>query len=252
MDTRSVGPSSRFDPPASMTGSSVYHRCLMIVATSKKASPPPISSRRRPSKNTEAIPARATVVSGLGARLRQIRQEKRLSLRAVARAAQISASLLSKIELQAVSPSIVSLIAIADALQVPPGTLLDTGTKPDIVVRRDQRRIMDAPFCRKEYMMDPNDPSIDACELVLPPGGYSRPALAAHSGHDYVIVLKGDAVLLIDDMELKLSQGDYASFEGYRPHRVANRSRKVARVLWFVVLSQQTSPMPGTARGSNH
>ena len=181
----------------------------------------------------------AEVTATLGARIRALRLARQLSLRAVAADAQVSASLLSQIERGEASPSLLSLVAIADALGVRPGVLLDDrgGAEeedPSIVVRREQRLVIDDELCRREYLMHLDDPFLEVAELTFAPGGASRPALASHSGRDYGVVVSGQIVLELGDQEETLRRGDYVAFDGDRPHRIVNRSTRPARVIWII------------------
>jgi transcriptional regulator with XRE-family HTH domain len=177
------------------------------------------------------------LTAALSRRLRLLRSERGLSLRAVAEIAQVSPSLLSQIERGEASPSLLSLVAIADALGVRPGQLLDDpeATEPrSPVVRRDQRRVIDDRLCRREYLMHLDDPYLEVAELRLPPGGSSRPSLAAHSGRDYGIVLEGSAVVELSTRREQLEQGDFIAFEANVAHRLVNESDRDARLMWII------------------
>lgn len=179
-----------------------------------------------------------SVTAGLGGRVRALRLERGLSLRTVATAAQISPSLLSQIERGEASPSLVSLVAIADALVVRPGVLLDdengTGEAASLVVRRGDRKIIDDELCRREYLMHLDDPYLEVAELIVAPGGQSRPRLAKHSGRDYGVVITGQIVVEFEGRSETLRQGDYIAFDAEHAHRIVNRSSKPARVLWII------------------
>lgn len=178
-----------------------------------------------------------SVTATLSRRIRVLRNERGLSLRSVASIAQISPSLLSQIERGEASPSLVSLMAIADALAVRPGVLLDEASappSPSRVVRRDDRRVIDDRLCRREYLMHADEPVLEVAELLLPPGGSSRPALAKHSGRDYGFVLEGSITVEFAREREVLSEGDYIAFDSGDPHRIINESDADARVLWAV------------------
>jgi transcriptional regulator with XRE-family HTH domain len=181
---------------------------------------------------------RATEVSGeLGARIRALRLQQGLSLRAVASVAEVSSSLLSHIERGEASPSLASLVAIADALGTRPGGLLDDlgeDRDPSPVVRREQRIVVDDEACRREFMMHLDDPYLDVIELAFDPGGEMRPHLARHSGRDYGLVLSGQVVVEFEDTEEVLRRGDYIAFDAERSHRVLNRSSRPSRLLWII------------------
>lgn len=177
------------------------------------------------------------VGSGLGARIHEIRLRRAMTLRAVAAKAQISPSLLSQIERGTARPSLVSLVAIADALVVRPGELLDysaDSSPADPVVRRADRRVIDDPACRREYLMHRDDPYLEVAELLLAPGGASRPSLAAHSGRDYGVVLEGSVCVERVSGRDRLEQGDYIAFDAQEPHRIVNDSDQPARILWMI------------------
>lgn len=187
------------------------------------------------------------VIRTVGARLKQLRVRRDMSLRTVAARADVSPSLLSSIERGQTNPSLVSLMALADALGVRPGVLLDTDEDDShqVVIPREDRRIMDAPFCRREYMMRLDDPAIEACELVVPPDGYSRSIVASHSGRDYALVLAGQPTLVLGDQEHELAPGDFTFFEGSTPHRLVNHGKVEARVFWVVVFADRAGAEPG-------
>jgi transcriptional regulator with XRE-family HTH domain len=173
----------------------------------------------------------------LSRRLRVLRAERNLSLRAVARIAQVSPSLLSQIERGEASPSLLSLVAIADALGVRPGRLLEDPEpigERSPVLRRSQRRVIDDRLCRREYLMHLDDPYLEVAELHLPPGGCSRPAVAAHSGRDYGIVVEGTATVELSARLERLEEGDYIAFDAGIPHRLINESDSATRVIWII------------------
>lgn len=194
----------------------------------------------------------AEVSAGLGNRIRALRLQQGLSLRAVAAIAKISPSLLSQIERSEASPSLVSLVAIADALDVRPGVLLDDEVDTDqgdsLVVRRAERLVIDDETCRREFMMHLDDPYLEVAELTIAPGGESRPKLARHSGRDYGLVITGQIVVEIEEQEETLRRGDYIAFDAERPHRIVNRSSRPARALWIIAHNRVDS---GAAHRAN-
>jgi transcriptional regulator with XRE-family HTH domain len=200
-----------------------------------------------PSRRREASARRGAhaVTAGLGARIKALRSERDLSLRSVAAQAQVSPSLLSQIERGEASPSLVSLVAIADALEVRPGRLLDDadpGEPTSPVVRRDQRRVVDDPSCRREYLMHLDDPYLEVAELIIAPGGASRPELARHSGRDYGVVITGELAIEFEHGGSEtLKRGDYIAFDAGIPHRAVNRSGRQARVLWIIAHDRSES-----------
>lgn len=204
----------------------------------------PAEAPRRP--EASARREAHSVTAGLGARIKALRLDRDLSLRSVAAQAQVSPSLLSQIERGEASPSLISLVAIADALDVRPGRLLDDEAAgepvPSPVVRREERRVVDDARCRREYLMHLDDPYLEVAELIVAPGGESRPHLAHHSGRDYGVVITGEIVIEFDDGGSEtLRRGDYIAFDAEIPHRAVNRSSRLARVLWIIAHDRSES-----------
>ncbi len=184
----------------------------------------------------------------LSRRLRSARQERGLSLEAVAEKAQISTSLLSQIERGKASPSLVSLVAIADALMLRPGELLDDSADdgtPSPVVRHEERHVIEDSGCRFEYMMHLDDPMLEVAEMVLSPDTASRPHLAGHTGRDYGIVLEGVVKVEFESSSEELGVGDYIAFDSDQPHRLVNASDSDVKVIWIIAHE-------GSPRGRRH
>ena len=70
---------------------------------------------------------------GIGRQVRQARTEKKLSMRALASAAEISQPFLSQIESGQTMPSLLTLYRIANALDISPSALLPTDPDPEVV-----------------------------------------------------------------------------------------------------------------------
>lgn len=186
---------------------------------------------------------RNSIAEDLGRRVKAIRNRQGLSLRDVAAVASVSPSLLGQIERGEASPSLLSLVAISDALGTTAGALLDGDATEvsDIVTRKADRRIMDAEFCRREYLMSPKDRLAEVAEFFVPVGGYTRRQLASHSGRDYGIVTAGTIVVEIGDEAFELFEGDFISFDGSVPHRLRNSGDVPARAHWVVIHADRRS-----------
>jgi transcriptional regulator with XRE-family HTH domain len=188
----------------------------------------------------------------LGIRLRQLRTRRGQTLRSVAEKADVSPSLLSQIERGEASPSLLSLVAIAEALAVRPADLLD-GDGPDPrspVVRSWERRVIEDPQCRREYMMDLDDPYLLMAEIHIVPRGSSRPSAVTHSGRDYGIVLQGQVTVQLGDRRELLNEGDYIALDAHDPHRLLNETDEPARVLWVMAPDAPNAPDGRTEDGT--
>ncbi len=182
------------------------------------------------------------VDDSLGARLRRRRKVRALSLQEVAGRADISIGLLSQIERGLAMPSVRSLSAICNALEMPVGWLFD-GAGPDedarnpLVVRRHQRRVLDlgAKGMVKELLTPDECTGIQMMRLVIRPGGSTGPTPYNHpSGAKCGTVLSGVLGLEVDGTEHVLQAGDSFAFEATRLIRFWCIGPEETVVIWVV------------------
>ena len=64
------------------------------------------------------------ILNEFGERLKKLRDEKKLSLRALADIAEMDYGNISEIENGKINPSLITIISLAEALEVDPGALL--------------------------------------------------------------------------------------------------------------------------------
>ncbi|WP_134725378.1 helix-turn-helix domain-containing protein [Paracoccus luteus] len=186
------------------------------------------------------LPAEAADRDDLGARLRLRRKVRGLSLKEVARRADVSIGLVSQVERGLTMPSVRSLGAICGALEMPVGWLFDTadaGGADDLVVRRHQRRVLDlgAKGMVKELMTPDSCPGIQMMRLVIRPGGSTGDTPYNHpTGSKCGTVLSGRLMLEVDGEVRRLNTGDSFAFEATRMIRFWCEGSEAAEVLWIV------------------
>lgn len=178
---------------------------------------------------------RNVTLSGLGARLRELRVRRELSVRTLAKRAGFSPSFISQMEADAVSPSLASLERIASELGVTLGQLFTSlESAPRTVVRRMERPSYESVWSRSivEVLADAvPGRKMSAVQVTVAPGGSSgrRPAPSPHD--TFALVLSGGLVLTTEEGSIELGEGDTA----YIPERTAfswaNRGDEPAELL---------------------
>ena len=163
----------------------------------------------------------------IGARLRKLRLDSGVSLRALAGRLGISASAISQIETGALLPSVSRLVEIMGALQLPLSLVFD-----------EALAVAPAPVAI---------PGTEFFESTYPPGAASGPAgeFLAHTGFETGVVSSGRLTFQFSDGEVQLSPGDSICFSAATGHRVVNLTDKVAVATWLTV--QTGSPNGQTA-----
>lgn len=162
----------------------------------------------------------------LGERIRNIREEKGLSLRKLSEIAGISASLLSQIETNKVDPSLSTLHKIAQGLGIPPLFLflLDESLSNGAITRKNQRRSLILPETGISYQIIHSDrqKKMGIYLGTFEPAGATAENLIAHPGEECLLVLDGNLTVKLGEAEHRLESGDSIYFDSSIPHRLVN------------------------------
>ena len=209
----------------------------------------------------------------IGSRLREARLRSGLGVRELSRQLEISASSISQIELGRVVPSVSTLYALTNALNISMDSLFviegedveaqattpaaevkriggsvssqttdpRTGTSAherSFVQRRSSRRVIDLERgVRWELLTPAPEPGAEFLEVHYPAGSESSANGQAirHNGRDYCLVLEGSLRVQIGFEEYLLNSGDSLAFDATIPHRFWNAGDVAVRAVWFVL-----------------
>lgn len=146
-------------------------------------------------------------------RLRAAREARGLSLEAVARAAAMAPSTLSRLETGKRRLAVDHLAPLARAL----GTTVDALLAPEPPVDpRVRRRARTVDGMRILPLSHEGSGGPQAYHLTLPVRGEPEPR--THEGHEWLYVLSGRVRLVLGDEDLVLEPGDAAEFSTWTPH----------------------------------
>ena len=156
----------------------------------------------------------ATNEERIRGRLRALREERGLSLDAVAQAAGMDASTVSRLETGKRRLAVDHLAPLAHALGTTVDALLAPEPAPDPRVRRRARTVngMRVLPLSREGGTGPH-----AYRLTIPERA-GEPDLRSHEGHEWLYVLSGRLRLVLGDEDLVLEPGEAAEFSTWTPH----------------------------------
>ncbi len=173
----------------------------------------------------------------VGARLRQLRQERGLSIRALARASGLSANALSLIERGRTSPSVSTLYKVADALGVPITALFrDRPQRKPVIFRKASERTR-VPFPRGLWEGlggEHFEGRVEPFALTLESGARSGPHPMIHSGHEFVLCLRGQLEYQVEHEVFLLEPGDSLLFASRLSHRWRNPGSTVTNAIFVL------------------
>ena len=161
----------------------------------------------------------------VGSPLKRLREQRGLSMRALAELCGLSPNTVSLIERGATSPSVSTLHQLATALQVPITAFFEEpGARVQVVHSQPGAR----PFSGNTSVLLESlgsgleGQTLEPFLVTLKPGANSGPEAMIHSGHELVYCLLGELEYNIEGQSYRLTAGESLLFEATLPHSWRN------------------------------
>jgi len=169
----------------------------------------------------------------IGSLLKARRRELGLTLQELAARSELSAAFLSQAERGKATPSIVSLINIAKALETDIHYFITPPAPTSLVRRADDPQYVniDSPVVYKRLDTEIRNQQMSALIMEIPPGT-RLPAVHRDEGEDFFYVLEGEVEQRIGDKVFTLGKGDSTHHNTQIDHDVVNNSDEVAKLIW--------------------
>ena len=190
----------------------------------------------------------------LGEKLRQLRSERNISQRDLARLAGLSPNSISLIERDETSPSVATLQSLATALNIrmsyfferesPTSVMLfKAGTRPKIMSDGVQIEGIGKNLPSQE---------LEPFTITLEPhAGSGGERQVVHSGHEFVYCLLGKVEYVVDGAVYLIEEGDILIFEATLPHLWRNPFEAEAKFI-LVLQTPNASREPVQRHFSSH
>ena len=183
----------------------------------------------------------------VGRRLRMLREERRISMRALARASGLSANALSMIERGLTSPSVNTLTKLAYALETPVTALFrKEPARQKVVFCKASERIQ-TPFVQglwEDMRGETFGGRLEPYVLTLEGGGSSGVHGTIHTGQEFVFCMQGVLEYEVDQKLYVMEPGDRLIFESHLQHRWRNSADAEVKAL-IVICSFEEDEHPG-------
>lgn len=174
----------------------------------------------------------------VGQQLKRLREERKVSMRSLARMSGLSANALSMIERGVTSPSVSTLMKLSSALQVPVTAFFRTEPMRERIVFRKASERSRVSFLRgmiEGLGGESFSGRVEAFLLTLESGGSSGPSSLIHNGDELVFCLRGALEYTVEDEKYLLEAGDSLLFSSKLKHRWRNTGSAVVNAV--VVIS---------------
>jgi transcriptional regulator with XRE-family HTH domain len=174
----------------------------------------------------------------LGNRLRELRRQQALSLRALAEKSGLSANTLSLIENGKTSPSVATLQQIALALNITITAFFENKTIREPVVYTQKAQRNHSNFAQgmiEELGAGIGKEGLQPFIVTFSPHADSSPQAINHDGTEFIYCISGKVIYTILGQQYNLEAGDTIAFTSKIPHAWSNPLDEPAQVL--IVLS---------------
>ncbi len=171
-------------------------------------------------------------------KVKELREEKGLSIRALAEEVGCSPSYISQLENNKLDPSISMLKKIARALGVNiVDFFMESSIDGEEVVTTKQDRVdiqlkrWDAKI--QSLVRSTRNKRMQPFFTVIKPGGGSH-GMYFHEGEEFGFVLKGTLTLVFEDRRYKVGEGESFYFQSHMPHDWINEGEEDVEVIWVI------------------
>lgn len=173
----------------------------------------------------------------IGERLRELREARNISMRALATRSGLSANALSMIERAKASPSVSTLYKLADALGVSITSFFgsDAEKKQVVFLKAEERTRIS--FSRGVFEGLGGEEFVGRVEpfmLTLESNAKSGPHSIAHTGHEFVFCLRGELEYQVERQIYSLAAGDSLLFAANLKHSWKNLGQTVVSALIII------------------
>lgn len=168
----------------------------------------------------------AAVLDQVGARLKRLRTQRRMTLSGVAKATGISKSTMSRLETGQRRPTLELLLALSHAYRVPLDALVAAPEEGDPRIQLKPRRVKGRTVIPLTRQPD----GTQAWKIVIP-ASKVNPEPRAHDGYEWIYVLSGHMRLVLGDQDWVLGPGEVAEFGTQVPHWFGSTGNEPAEIL---------------------
>lgn len=178
----------------------------------------------------------------LGNRLRELRRQQGLSLRALAEKSGLSANTLSLIENGKTSPSVATLQQIALALNIPITAFFEVKVNRDPVIYTQKGQRSATPFAHGaiEEMGDLGLDGLQPFVVTFNPKSDSGPSPLSHDGSEFIFCLSGRLIYNVVGNDYTLEPGDSLMFSSKMAHSWYNPEDETSSAI--IVMSTIEEP----------
>ncbi len=187
----------------------------------------------------------------MGRNVRALRQQRRMTIDALAAAAGVSRGTVIQIETARGNPSIGTLVGLAVALRVGVASLVDGDAEPRVVIRRDAdaARLWSSAAGSSAVFRIGTDPPdvVELWDWTLQPGDGFDGEAHPMGTQEVLSVLSGRLGVRVGATAHELDAGDTVMFQAHAAHRYSGAGPDPVRFLMVVLQPGDAGLVPPTS-----
>ncbi len=179
---------------------------------------------------------------GIGQQIRDLRQNKRMTLQDLSSETELSKPLLSQIENEQVIPPLATLLRISKALKVPLQTFFEEedNTQKCLVVRagdanlshrRPKQGSTPQPYRYHSLAYGKKHKHMEPFMIEFDPQQAEQTQAVQHQGEEFFHLLEGRIELRYSDQTYLIEAGDSIYWDSSEPHRLIAVGDTIARAI---------------------
>lgn len=191
------------------------------------------------------------VAAAVGRNVRALRQQRRMTIDALAAGSGLSRGTVIQVEAARGNPSIATLCNLAAALQVGVASLVSADSAPRVIVRAaaDAAALWGSAAGSRALFRIGTDPPdvVELWDWTLQTADAFDGAAHPRGTIEVLLVLGGQLVVHVGDERRVLDVDDTVVFEAHAPHRYANEATTPVRFIMVVLQFGDTGLVPPTS-----
>ncbi len=177
----------------------------------------------------------------VGTRIREIREERRLSLRALAERCGLSVNAISRIERGESSPTVSSLLLLAAGFDIHIRDFFETGPEQSTILVRKNTRLQSSGDGAQMESLGVGLPGqiLEPFLMTIESGALGVEKPCEHAGEEFVHCIEGEIEYQVGEQWYQLEAGDSLLFLASQAHMCRNTSRQTAVILVVLASTDQ-------------
>lgn len=169
----------------------------------------------------------------IGKKLKELRQQKELTLEDLASRSELTKGFLSQVERNLTAPSIATLEDILEALGTNLSEFFHEEPEKQMVFSTEEFFVDEQPdYCIEWVIPNAQKNKMEPILLTIHPGKQSQ-EMQAYDGEEFGYVLKGSVTLVCGSKKYKIKAQETFYLDGTESHYLYNHGKSDAKILWI-------------------